>query len=41
MKLKMMKAMFDCYSHLAKKADHVLERFIPCTQFELNELMID
>ena len=40
MKLRMMKAMFDCDSHLAKKLTLCLND-IPCTQIELNELLID
>ena len=38
--LRMMKAMFDCDSHLAKKLT-LCSNNIPYTQFELNELLID
>jgi len=41
MKLRMMKAMFDCDSHLAKKLTMCMNDLSLAPSFELNECLID
>ena len=41
MKLRMMKAMFDCDSHLAKKLTMCMNDLSLAPNFELNECLID